>query len=132
MGDIADQLIDFHAGLADESCYRPRSRRKKRKQPPKGVYKVRIHAYSLKKDEIGKPVEREVIIREHASAKAALIDIEQAIVNDEGRQNPAENGTYHIVMPDGRQLPMVAAYREVFGEEPKRKASGEYSFPRLK
>ena len=93
---------------------------------------VEISCYSLAKGMVGEPVDKTPIIREHDDPISALIDLDNAIDNNEGDIEPLIAPKYLIITPDGRKLPLNAAYEEIFKVKPIAPDNRAYSYPELR
>lgn len=87
------------------------------------TYKTVISIYSLAAGEIGKTIGKPVVT-EYPTGKAALVALNAAIAAGSASR-------YLIETPDGRQLPLDAAYTEVFGVAPIY-SEGPTRYPHLK
>lgn len=85
-------------------------------------FAVVLGCYSLEKGEIGKPIGKPHIT-EYADGKSALKAL-LAVIEDDSTAN-----TFHIRFPDGRLLPLNAAYTEIFGVPPVSLHNRPYKYP---
>lgn len=85
-----------------------------------------IQPYSLERGKIGEATDSPEIT-EHASGKAACVALNAAI-----NRSTCTPCRYHIRTPDGRLLPLDAAYTEIFGVSPVYRDNRATSYPKLK
>jgi hypothetical protein len=98
--------------------------------PEAGKYSTRVGSYSLGKGEVGKDIGTPTVVS-HPTVKHAMRHLNEQIKNNAGG-GVGKGGTYHIIYPSGRAVPLHTAYKETFGEEPTGGDNREYRYPRLK
>ena len=95
----------------------------------KDTFKVVISAYSLAEGEVGRPIGRTPIVREHENIEDAMRDIYEAIKKNEGHIDG--EGKSLFIYDGCRKRTLLRAYVDTFGVEPVTLATGELSFTML-